>query len=49
MFVGDYEKLKSILSIDEDIAYDIQQRKDVILYRMLKQEKVTIDMLSQEF
>ncbi|MCI5774061.1 MAG: PTS sugar transporter subunit IIA [Erysipelotrichaceae bacterium] len=49
VFVGDYEKLKSILSIDEDIAYDIQQRKDVILYRMLKQEKVTIDMLSQEF
>lgn len=47
-FIGDYNLLHKKLYIEEDDYINIENRKNYILYKILNEEKVTIEVLSNE-
>ena len=47
-FIGDYNLLHKKLYIEEDDFINIENRKNYILYKILNEEKVTIEVLSNE-
>lgn len=47
-FIGDFEKLNTILKVNNIEIYDIEKRKDYILYRILCVPNITIDNLIEE-